>query len=281
MSYFFLPSRSPHRTFASKRCPVPLNVKPSFLFLFVLVLQAVISGDSGAGGSYTKRSSFSVPLAKLSVSFNELDERFEKVRITQLNSDEISEIGRYEDSHITVTRYGKQTKVFKESPSNAHLITDFEAEKLSEVAKTLVSTLKILERDVQRKRWDRLLYLDAYLPRFLRGYYYLYSGALNSMRALPRSCRIPEAAYEVSLQSEKSEQRVNAWRNNPEQALRLRIASKELIYQIKKWQKDELRRPMRSGMRKGENFENAFNLFVRVYMNRYPIPDLPPKDKHL
>lgn len=248
-------------------------------FLLISVLFAITHADE-TPAPLSQRTSFSIPLAKLSVSFGTLNGRFEKVRVTDLRADEIEEIGMQEDAQIKLSKHGKETKVFNESPTTAHLITDFEAEVLGEVAQSLAATLKILERDVQRGNWDRLLYLDAYFPRFLRGYYYLYCGALNSMNAMPRKAYVPEESYDVSLRSKKSEERVRRWRDNPEQSVRLRIAAKELSHQIKQWRKRELRRSERSGMRSGEKFEKAFTLFIRVYFNRFPLPDLPPDGSH-
>jgi hypothetical protein len=193
------------------------------------------------------------------------------------------DIGRGDDALIKFARGGKETLLHREMESMAHLISPFEADMLNRVTEGLVRTLRILEKDVQRRRAGRLRYLDSYLPRFLRGYYYLYCAARNSSAALPDRAAIPETAYEVSLNSTVSDQRVATWLDNPQQALRVRLSALELSYQLHQWQHGELEAAgnARAPSGPGNKVEEAFTLFVRAYFNRMPPPVPPANGKHL
>jgi hypothetical protein len=230
-----------------------------------------------------KRSSFNVPLANLSVSFNEDTHVFEKVRVSFGNDDNYyCLIAPGADYEIKVTKEGRQKYVHGEAPDKAYMISDFEAEVLNKVCKTFVSTLEIYEKDLQHEKWERLLYLDSYFPRFLKGFYYLYCAARNSPYALPKGICIPDSMYDVSLTSPKSDERIRQWRQSPDNIIKLRIISKELIYQIKDWQDKEIDNSKRNiDVSYGKKFEEAFTLFMKIYFNLTPLPDVPRDGEHL
>jgi hypothetical protein len=162
------------------------------------------------------------------------------------------------------------------------MISDFEADVLNRVCKTMIPTLETFERDLQHERWDKLLYLDSFFPRFLKGFYYLYCAARNSPYALPKSVCIPDSLYDISLTSPKSDERIRMWQTQNNQIIKLRIVSKELVYQIKEWQKQELDNQRRNPeVSSGKKFEEAFTLFVKLYFNVQPLPDIPPEGQHL
>jgi hypothetical protein len=233
-----------------------------------------------------KRTPYGIPLAKLSVSFNDQTNLFEKVKVSFGSSDDDESsydiIAPIADFEIKVTKDGRQKIVHNEVPDKAYMISDFEADVLNRVCKTMVPTLETFEHDLQHERWDKLLYLDSFFPRFLRGFYYLYCAARNSPYALPKSICIPDSLYDISLTSPKSDERIRTWQTQNNQIIKLRIVSKELVYQIKEWQKQELdnqrRNPEVSG---GKKFEEAFTLFVKLYFNVQPMPDVPPEGQHL
>lgn len=230
-----------------------------------------------------KRSSFGIPLASLSVSFNENNRVFEKVKVSFGDDDNYyCLIAPGADFEIKVTREGRQKYVLSEAPDKAYMMSDFEAGVINKVSKTFVQTLEILERDLQHEKWERLLYLDAYFPRFLKGYYYLYCAARNSPYALPKGICIPDSLYDVSLTSLKSDARITAWRQSSDHLIKLRIISKELAYQIKEWQNKELDNPRRNReISYGKKFEEAFTLFMKIYFNLLPIPEVPRNGEHL
>lgn len=234
-----------------------------------------------------KRSSFTIPLARLSVSFDERTHVFEKVKVSPGGSDDNSSddcwiIAPITDFEIRTSRDGRQKFVHAEAPDKAYIISDFEAMVLNKVCKSFTSTLEIFEKDLQKKHWDRCLYLDAYFPRFLKGFYYLYCAARNSPYALPRSACIADSLFDISLTSTKSDERVKNWQQQTDHIIKLRIITKELMYQIKEWGKKEIDNPSRNvEVQAGKVFEEAFTLFIKVYFNMKPSPEVPKEGEHL
>lgn len=234
-----------------------------------------------------KRTSFSIPLARLSVSYDERTHVFEKVKVSFGGSDdkEVDEcaiITPITDYEIKVTHDGRQKFVHVEAPDKAYIISDFEAEVINKVCKSFTNTLEIFEKDLHKNRFDRCLYLDAYFPRFLKGFYFLYCAARNSPYALPRSACIPDSLFDVSLTSIKSDERINSWQQQTDHIIKLRIITKELIYQIKEWQKKEIDNPSRNvEVPAGKVFEEAFTLFIKIYFNMKPSPEVPKEGEHL
>jgi hypothetical protein len=234
-----------------------------------------------------KRSSFTIPLARLSVSFDERTHVFEKVKVSPGGSDDNSSddcwiIAPITDFEIRTSRDGRQKFVHAEAPDKAYIISDFEAMVLNKVCKSFASTLEIFEKDLQKKHWNQCLYLDAYFPHFLKGFYYLYCAARNSPYALPRSACIPDSLFDISLTSTKSDERVKNWQQQTDYVIKLRIITKELMYQIKEWQKKEIDNPSRNvEVQAGKVFEEAFTLFVKLYFNMKPSPEVPKEGEHL
>ncbi|MBD3344645.1 MAG: hypothetical protein GF401_06250 [Chitinivibrionales bacterium] len=213
-----------------------------------------------------QRSPYSIPLAKLSVSFEENTSVCEKVKVYYEGSEDYQVITAVNDYSMKVHRRGTEKTIYREHIARAFMLTDFEAEVLGDVVKTFISTLETFEKNLQKQRWGRCLYLDGYFPRFLEGFYYLYTSARNSSEALPEISLVPDSLYEVSLASVKSDKRINAWKSDKEQIIRLRIITKELIFQLKRLQKKELANRKRNPeISYGGEFEEVFALFIRNY----------------
>jgi hypothetical protein len=233
-----------------------------------------------------KRSSFSLPFARISVSFDDHTQVFEKVRVSFDSendpADEFYFIGLTDDSQIKETRSGRQKLLHSEQPDKAYIISDFEAKILTRVCKSFISTLEIFEKDLQREHWGRCLYLDCYFPRFLKGFYYLYCAARNSLYAMPKSACVPDSLYDISLTSPKSDLRIQSWISQPDHLVKLRIITEELIFQLKQWQKKEIDNPSRNPeLPAGKKVEQAFTLFMKLYFNLPPSPDVPQEGEHL
>jgi hypothetical protein len=233
-----------------------------------------------------KRSQYTLPFARLSVSFDDRTHVFEKVRVSfdteKDPADEFYIIGPINDFQIKETSDGRQKFLHMEQPDKAYVISDFEAEVLNKVCKSFIGTLEIFEKDLHKERWDRCLYLDCYFPRFLKGFYYLYCAARNSPYAMPKSASVPDSLYDVSLTSPKTDQRIQAWITQRDYLIKLRIIAKELIYQLKEWQKKELDNPSRNvELPAGKKLEQAFTLFMKIYFNLTPAPVLPQDGEHL
>jgi hypothetical protein len=233
-----------------------------------------------------KRSSYTLLFARLSASFDDRTHVFEKVRgsfDTETDpSDEFFLIGPIDDYQIKETKSGRQKFLHMEQPDKAYIISDFEAQILNKVCKSFIGTLEIFEKDVHKEHWDRCLYLDCYFPRFLKGFYYLYCAARNSPYAMPKSACVADSLYDVSLTSPKSDKRIQSWISQPDYLIKLRIITKELIYQLKEWQKKELDNPNRNvEVPSGKKVEQAFTLFMKIYFNLIPSPELPQEGEHL
>jgi len=246
----------------------------------LLTSAALLHGEQAV--DLAPRSPFTVPLARLSLGHDPSDGTIDRVRITYPGDRGQYMVSRGDDTYSVAGRSGAETHVYAEAAAVALLLSDFEAEQLDKVSKTLVRALEIFSGDLQRGAWDRCRYLDAFLPRFLNGFYHLYCVARNSPRALPRVADIPDRAYDVSLNSPISDQRIAGWMADPEYVVRLRIITRELIYQIRQWQKSELRNMKRNpDSAHATKFEQAYGFFVTMYFSLRPEPLLPREGEHL
>lgn len=246
---------------------------------FAIIVSSVFLTASADTGGLAERTIFPIPLAKIYVK---TERTGTEVRITYSDSRDQFIITGQEDKWITESRLNRETRIFAEPFSKAFGISDFEARQLDRVCKTFSKTLEMFEHDLHHERWDRCLYLDSFFPRFLKGFYYLYSAARNSGNALSRVCRIPDSAYDVSLNSPKSDLRIAQWKSSSEYVVKLRIAAKELQYQMRQWQKNELNNPKRDMESvSSPKFEEAYSLFIKMYFNVPPPPPVPEPGKHL
>jgi hypothetical protein len=72
------------------------------------------------------------------------------------------------------------------------------------------------------------------------------------------------------------------WQTQNDQLLKLRIVAKELVYEVKEWQKKEIDSPGRNKeISYGKKFEEAYTLFVKLYFNFQPLPEVPKEGEHL
>lgn len=226
---------------------------------------------------------YNIPLAKLSVSLEEYTNEIQSVRIYfPENQKESYIITPFNDTHVKETQNGREQTLFRESDDKAFGLSDFEAEQLNKICQTLTATISEYEQDLQSRAFDRCLYLDAFFPRFLKGFWYLYNTTRCSRSFLSTSGLVPDSAFEVALNSPKSRARIQRWQASPEYVTKLRIVSKELIYQMNEWQKRELTNKNRKPEAPlGGKFETAFTVFVRVYFDLKPSPKIPMENEHL
>ena len=217
-----------------------------------------------------KREPFPVPLAHLFVRIDRRTNRFEEVFISfPGNEREGWGIAEFDDRYIKFTLRRQVDHIHREYPRLEYQLSPFEAKRLDKVCNSFIRTLVLFERNLQRKNWGRLLYLDGYLPQFFNGLFYLVMAARCSCDSLPGFTRIPESLYENNFTSPKSDKRIQAWRSKPDHVMKMRIVTKELIYQIKKWQKVELNNPKRKPYASRDHkFREVYGLFIRMYFNR-------------
>jgi len=249
----------------------------SLLLCIVLFAVTIASPSQAADVQLKKRTPCPIPLAKLSLAFEENSTVLKRVRVIYEGSTDQIVITPFNDEFVKHTRMGRETTVHREPWQTAWIISEFEGEHLFEVTETLIEMLEILERELKRNRFDKCLYIDSYLPRFLRGYYYLCDAVTNHNEPLPHVTRVPESAYDVSLQSPKSDKRVGLWQEKSQHVMKLRITTKELAYQLEEWVKTEKRRKNNQDILFfNNNLRKAYSLFIRIYFNLPPPPKLRP-----
>jgi len=230
----------------------PLTAFCTVLFAAALYVKADVA----------PRTPFKVPLAKIAVTFNNTTNKYDQVRI---NFDEGEAYIIAPGDDILSKKSGENT-VYRELNQNSYQLSDFEAKTISRVCRTLIAALEDYETILKNENWGKALYLDSYFPRFLRGFHVMMCAAKESPEALPRAALVPEEAFDNSENSPKSDARINMWKADKDRIMKLRIASKELVSQIKLWQKDELNDPKRNPeISASGSFERTFAAFVKNY----------------
>ena len=245
------------------------------LFLvLVLSIVALSYGNDGAvvadasSVQLAPRTPFRVPLARINVAFDNERQRHNQVKIYFNDSGEHYIIAPGDDSHV---RRNGQVIVYREQQGRTFLLSDFEATTISQVCRTLISTLEIFENILRTEDWGRARYLDSYFPRFLQSFHVMICAAKDSPEALPRSALVREEDFDVSLNSPKSDARINMWQTDKDRIMKLRIAAQELIAQTKKWQNVELNNAKRNrDLSYSGDFDRAFTSFVRNYFGYVP-----------
>lgn len=214
------------------------------------------------------RDPFEIQLANLSATIDEKSGECEKVRITYHDSKDQVIITATDDIFIKVTRNGSEKTVYRENINNAYTISAFEAKHLKLVSKSLLTTLEEFEKDLQNNRWGKCLFLDSYFPRFLKGYYYLFCLSMSTPDVLPESVNVADSLYDISLNSDKSDIRLSKWQSANDYIVKLRIATKELIYQIKLWQQEiSKKEKTNSEISVSREFARSLGLFASIYFN--------------
>jgi hypothetical protein len=228
------------------------------------ILPILISGALSAQQQPAPRQPYYIALAKISLSFNESTGEAFKVKISYNGSDDQVVITNYDDMYIKNARNGTEKTVFREIPERSILVSEFESKQLRKVTKTLVDALEVFDHDIRDQKWDKCLYLDGFLPRFLKGYYYLFSAVQNSNDALPAEALVADSLFEVSLNSIISDKRIDTWRTVPDYNIKLRIAAKEFSYQLKQWLKRDSKK---ENLTISNQLKDAYVLFIKVYFN--------------
>ena len=239
-------------------------------FLILAFFAALSYGKEEPEG-LLRRTPFKIPLARITVIFDEETRGYNRVRINFDESQSHTIIARGDDMFVRRTKHGGDTTVYRETPEKAHQLSDFEAKQISRACRTLTAALEEFEKALKNEEWGKCLYLDAYFPRFLRGFHVMINAARNSSDALPRSSLVLEDDYDVSINSPKSDARINMWRGDSENIMKLRIAAKELAHHTKEWRKKELDNSKRNPeYSHSTNFDRAFTSFVRNYFGYKP-----------
>ncbi|NLL14500.1 MAG: hypothetical protein GX267_13940 [Fibrobacter sp.] len=237
--------------------------------LFILTLWSVlIIADDNHSIKKLPRYPFEIQLANLSATINQKSGECEKVRITYPDSKDQVIITATDDIFLRFTRHGTEKTIYREDINYSYKISDFELKHLKLVSKTLLETLEEFEKDLQSNRWGKCLYLDSYLPRFLKGYYHLFCLAMNTTDVLPESVNVADSLYDISLNSDKSDMRLYKWKTTNDYIVKLRIATKELIHQIGLWQQEISKKEKNhSEITVSREFARSLGLFASIYFN--------------
>jgi hypothetical protein len=235
-----------------------------FWSLLPLMAPVLVWGGDAARQSETvlgQRIPYQIPLYKLSVINDNTG-----IRISRPGSDDYAVVTTLNDMEVKSGRTKIDKITYRESPDKAYFLNDFETRQLQLVSKSFIVTLETFEKNLQYQRWGNCLYLDAFLPKFIRGYYLLIGAARNNIVHYRKSTRLFEDKFDVSLNSPRSDERIALWRSSSEGVIKLRIATKELIYQLKLWEKNELENSHRNPeIPLSAKCEEALDLFVRIY----------------
>ncbi len=216
-----------------------------------------------------KRTSYKIPLIKLSVMQNKEPFEFKRIKITIRGNEKYAIIEEKNDFLIEVKRNGTEKTVYVEAPGARFFLTKFEAQQFKRVIQSLIETLEIFEQDLQNGRWDRCLYLDCFFPKFLQSFYHLNCTILSTYEVLPPETNIPDELFDVSLASPKTDERVKRWRQNRYATVKLRIATREFLYHLKNFIKTEMAvLATNQKIEYASKFKEAYRLFVKMYFNQ-------------
>jgi len=170
-------------------------------YFFFLLSSSILYSESNV--HLLERVTYSIPLVKLSATFNESTMSCERVRITFNDSKDQAIITNLDDYYLKNSRNNSEKSTYREVSDYAYRVTDFESSQILKASKTLMLTLEIFEKDLQSSNWGKCLYLDAYLPRFLNGFYAIIAAATNSSDMFPKSIYIPDSLFDISAEPEK------------------------------------------------------------------------------
>jgi hypothetical protein len=227
-----------------------------------------IYSQSQSNTECAPREQFAIELPKISFSINESTKECEKVKIVFNGSDDQIVLTSIDDTYIKHTKYGTERTVYREKYEFAYRLSGFEKEQLNKICEHFKETLALFDKNIQNQRWGKCLYLDAYFPRFLSGFYYVLCMTL-SKEDIPEKIRINEELFDVSEMSWKSDQRINKWRSSEDYATKLRISAKELIFQIDKFQKRSLQKKDNNDQVTIDSaFLDVLCLFEKLYFNQ-------------
>ena len=220
------------------------------------------------------REAFEIGLQKLSLGNDPTHSSYKTIRIDLNQTNKQSEyalITRLDDYYIKNSANSSKKITYSEVSEFTNYASTFELECCGKVVTSFLKVLKQFDALLQKKNWNRCLYLDSYFPRFLQSFYYLNCAMFNSLEVLPQSCAVPDSLFDVSLNSKKSDKRIQIWTRN-DTGIKLQIASRELDFQLQQWLKRDFKegrnstRHMVNGL--SQHLQQVYLLFISLYFNR-------------
>lgn len=231
-----------------------------------LVLFLLFTHTAADEISQYKEKSFSVPIALLTPVFE--GPNLSEVFITYEGLNEGWGISEGDDRYVKDTRRERVDHIYRELRTQVAYFSPFEAEIINKVCISFQKSLEIFEDDLKGNKWSRVLYHDRYLPGFFKGFYYLISAARVSYTIVPKSSCVPDTLLDLNFESQKSRKRVSGWMSDNEHKVKLRIAVKELVYELEQWRKRDLDNPDRDAwIDSSKKLMDAYNFFLQLYFN--------------
>ena len=239
-----------------------INIRTYILTLLLIVAVVQVY-------SLDNREEFTTPILRLAIKNDRENEGSKVVYIYSDDYEQYSIIGFINDIEVVNKKGAIYKTLYTESSSTSYTLSKFERKNLKDVISSLEKTLKVLNSNLDKKNFDRCRYLDGYFPKFLKGFYKLSSLTFASSTALPEVANIDESLYDVSLSSPKTDKRIADWQRDKEYIVKLRISIRELLFQIKKWEKNLVLDPhiKNAAIGYSKEFNMAYELFVKMYFN--------------
>lgn len=242
------------------------SVSRKYLF-FLIIIFPMFSIQASNDFELQKRKPYDISLPYLTYLTDSESGSFE-VFVAHEGSREGWGIGTGNDRYVKDSKKMRLDHTYRELPSQAIFISNFEASVLADVCKMLSEVLVDFEKDLKSKRWDKCLFLDAYFPNFLKRFHYLLSAALASDDALPAVTKVNDTLFDCSENSIKSDRRINVWKSDSSKYIKLRIVTKEFTYLLNKWRSDVLLNAQRDPWEnKTEKLFSVYELFIQLYFN--------------
>lgn len=248
-------------------------MKPVFLFLIVACLTTISCAAQKGSRAVTQTLKTEGYLKKcIPVSINIqgfMDEKSgmcNKVILFFEGSRDQVIITTMEDYSTKDSKDGAKKMVFREPAERAYLISQFEAQQLCKVCRTLLKVLEAFDESLEKGKWDRCQGLDSYFLRFLKGFNFLISCASNNTVRLIPAKFCPDSIYSISVDLPKLNARVNHWRTDAQSRSRLQTVLKELLYQCRIWQRDISQHKRNQEIMINEGFIKAMDIFIKIYL---------------
>lgn len=248
-------------------------MRPVFLFMIVACLITRSSAAQKGSRSVTQTLRTERYLKKcIPVAVNIqgfVDEKSgicNKVTLFFEDSREQAIITTMEDYSTKNSKDGTKKMVFREPAESAYLLSQFEAQQISKVCRTLVKVLEAFDESLEKGKWDRCQGLDSYLLRFLKGFNFLISCASNNTVSLIPAKLCPDSIYGIAVDLPKLEARINHWKTDAQSRSKLHTVLKELLYQCRVFHRDISHYKRNQDILINKGFIEAMDIFIKIYL---------------
>lgn len=170
-----------------------------------------------------------------------------------------------EDYSVKDSKHGAKKMIFRETAEKAYLISQFEAQQISKVCRTLIKILEAFDESLEKRKWERCLGLDSFLLRFLKGFNFLISCASNNTVMLIPAKHSPDSIYNISVDLAKLNARTDYWKTDIQNRSKLQVVLKELLYQCRVFHRDISHYKRNQDILINKGFIEAMDIFIKIY----------------